>query len=100
LISLAWLTLAGSVLVASFGAGWWVSLAAVAMAWAASRFRTTGFALSSAAASILIGLYWLAIIPFTTGSELVLVLLAVESGAIVMASWRRIADLRRPAVIA
>jgi small-conductance mechanosensitive channel len=42
-----------------------------------------------------LGLYWLAIIPSTPGSELVVALLALESVAIALASWRRIGELRR-----
>jgi hypothetical protein len=47
-----------------------------------------------------VGLYWLAINPSTTGSELVVALLALESAAIALASWRRTGELRRAPVAA
>lgn len=100
MVSATWIVLAVSVLVVSFGAGWWVSLAALASAWATWRFRTIRVSSVSAAAALGLGVYWLAIIPSTTGSELVVALLAFESAAIAVASWRRIEELRRTAVAA
>jgi type IV secretory pathway protease TraF len=99
-VSTTWVVLAVSVLVVSFGAGWWVALAAMAAAWAASRFRTVPVSMVSAAAAIALGLYWLAIIPSTPGSELVVALLALESAAIASASWRQISELPRAPVSA
>jgi hypothetical protein len=100
MVSATWIVLAVSVLAVSFGAGWWVSLAALAAAWATWRFRTIRVSIVSAAAAFGLGVYWLAIIPSTTGSELVVALLALEFAAIAVASWRRIEELRRPAVVA
>jgi hypothetical protein len=90
-----WVVLAVSVLVASFGAGWWVPLGALAAAWAAWRFRTVPVSIVSAAAALALSIYWLAIIPLTASSELIGALLALESAVIALASWRRIAELRR-----
>jgi len=94
-VSAMWIVLAVSVLVASFGAGWWVSLGALAAAWAAWRFRTVPVSFVSAAAALALSIYWLAIIPLTASSELIVALLALESAVIALASWRRIAELRR-----
>ena len=95
MVSATWIVQAVSVLVVSFGAGWWVSLAAVGAAWAVWRFRTIPVSIASAAAATALGFYWLAIIPSTMGSELVVALLALETAAIALASWRRIRELRR-----
>ena len=93
-ISAMWVLLALSVLVLSFGAGWWVSIGAFILAWSTWLVRSAPVSMASAAVAIGLTLYWLALIPSTTGSELVLVLLALESAVIAVLSARRVAKLR------
>lgn len=93
-ISPMWVLLAFSVLVVAFGAGWWVSIGALILAWSTWLVRSVPVSMASAAVAIGLTLYWLALIPSTTGSELVLVLLTLESAVIAMLSARRVAELR------
>ena len=89
-----WALLGVSVLVVAFGAGWWVSIGAFILAWSTWLVRSAPMSMASAAVAIGLALYWLALIASTTGSELVLVLLALESAVIAMLSARQVAELR------
>src|SRR4051812_45332847 len=89
-----WVLLAISVLVVAFGAGWWVAIGALILAWSTWLIRSAPMSMASAAVAIGLTLYWLALIASTKGSELVLVLLALESAVIAMLSSRRVAELR------
>jgi hypothetical protein len=93
-ISAMWVVLAFSVLLLAFGASWWVSIPAFILAWSTWLVRSAPVSMASAAVAIGLTLYWLALIPSTAGSELVLVLLALESAVIAMLSARRVAELR------
>ncbi len=93
-ISPMWVLLAISVLVVAFGAGWWVSIGALILAWSTWLVRSTPVSMASAAVAIGLTLYWLTVIPSTTGTELVLVLLTLESTVIAMLSALRVAELR------
>jgi hypothetical protein len=92
-ISPMWVLLAFSVLVLAFSAGWWVSIGALILAWSTWLVRSAPVSMASAAVAIGLTLYWLALIPSTTGSELVLVLLTLESAVIAVLSARRVAEL-------
>lgn len=94
MVTSLWVLLAVSVLVASFGAGWWLSLGALILAYVSWRVKTPRVSVASFAAAVALGLYWLVLIPSTTGSELVLVLLALLSGVIALKSGQRVAALR------
>jgi hypothetical protein len=89
-----WVLLAISVLVVAFGAGWWVAIGALILAWSTWLVRSAPMSMASAAVAIGLTLYWLALIASSRGSELVLVLLALESAVIAMLAARRAAELR------
>ena len=93
-IGLMWAFLAFSVLVLAFGAGWWVAIGALILAWSTWLVRSAPMSMASAAVAIGLTLYWLAVIPSTTGSELVLVLLVLESAVIAVLSALRVAEFR------
>ena len=93
-LSAMWVLLAVSALLVAFGPGSWVSIGAFILAWSTWLVRSAPVAIASAAAAIGLTLYWLAVIPFTTGSELVVALLTLESVVIAVLSARRVADLR------
>jgi hypothetical protein len=93
-MSSMWVLLALSALLFAFGAGWRVAIGAIILAWSTWLVRSAPMSMASAAVAIALTLYWLALIPSTTGNELVLVLLALESAVIAMLSARRVAELR------
>lgn len=90
MIAGAWVALAVLVLVVSFGAGWWVSLAAVALALVTWRRRDRATLVASAVAGFAAAALWIYLIPLTAGSELVLALLVLASASIGLLSLRAV----------
>lgn len=97
-MSSMWVLLALSALLFAFRAGWWVAIGALILAWITWLGRSVPVSMASAAVAIGLTIYWLALIPSTTGGELVLALLAVGSAIIAALSARRVAELRTVAV--
>ena len=93
-LSAMWVLLAVSALLVAFGPGSLVSIGAFILAWTTWLVRSAPVAMASAAAAIGLTLYWPAVIPATTGSELVVALLTLESAVIAVLSARRVAELR------